>query len=125
MSWVARTRSQIAVGVLVLAAAVLAAPAAEAREELLRWSYPDGAIDGFHVLVGTASRSYDTTLDVGIPARTADGAYQVTISVADDATIYAAIAAYDVEGQSPLSNERMRVPEVAVPAAVAPPVLLD
>ena len=125
MSWVACIRRQTATGVLVLVAAALAAPPAHAREELLRWSYPDDAIDGFHVLVGTVSRSYDTTLDVGIPARAADGAYEVTISVADDATIYAAVAAYDAQGQSPLSNERVRVPEPEGPVVVAPPLLLD
>lgn len=113
-----RTPGAVSGAALALAGLLAIAPGtAFARSETLRWSYsePD-LVDGFEIHFGTASRSYDEVIDVGVPAMDATGAYSVDIDVPDDASVYVAVRAYASDGtSSPLSNEQLKSAPVAGP----------
>ena len=87
------------------------ASAAQARTETLRFSYrAPPEVSGFRVYIGSASRIYTRSIDIGLPAVDGDGNLSYDLQVADDETVYIAISAYNAAGEGPLSNERMRAP---------------
>jgi hypothetical protein len=90
----------------VVALALGCAAAASARTEVLRWQHPNPtAVTGFRVLVGNASGSYQTTLDVGLPTASG-GVYSYSLQVPDPNTVYVVVRAYGATGnESPPSNE--------------------
>lgn len=83
--------------------------AAHARSELLRWQHPNpSTVAGFKVYVGSASGSYQTVLDVGLPAPV-NGVYSFSIQVPDPDSVYVAVTAYGPTGlEGPRSNEGFR-----------------
>lgn len=89
---------------------VAMAQVAQARVETLRWEHGDPAqVAGFKLHLGPASRSYDEVLDIGRPTQAADGTFSYGLSLADDASVYVAVSAYDAGGAaSALSNEQFR-----------------
>ena len=90
----------------LVALAVGCAAAANARTEVLRWQHPNPtAVAGFRVLVGNASGSYQTTLDVGLPTPSG-GVYSYSLQVPDPNTVFVVVSAYGPTGnESPRSNE--------------------
>lgn len=87
-----------------------AAALAQTRSELVRWQDPDNegkGVIGYRIHWGESSRSYDQSLDVGIPAFVSD-AFESTIEVAADAEVYIAITAYNATHESFHSNESCR-----------------
>src|SRR5207247_376546 len=65
-------------------------------------------VTGFKLYWGLASRSYTSSLNVGLPAQDLSGAYYYDLVVADGDTIFAAVSAINAIGESPKSNEIMR-----------------
>jgi hypothetical protein len=91
------------------AALALVASAAHARSELLRWQHPNpSSVAGFKVYVGSASGSYQTTIDVGLPTPSS-GVYSYSLQVSDADSVYVAVSAYGPTGlEGPRSNEQLR-----------------
>jgi hypothetical protein len=95
--------------------------AAQTRVESVRWYHTDpGAVVGYRVHSGPASRSYTSTADVGIPATDAQGAYVHSLTVPADGTVYIAITAYSASEESPYSNEKVRT-ATSTPPPPPPP----
>lgn len=94
-------------GALLALALLFAAHAAHARTETLRWEYSEPSlVDGFRAHVGSSSRSYDQTIDLGLPTADGSGVFSRSVQVSDGATVYVAVTAYTNGGQqSPYSNE--------------------
>jgi hypothetical protein len=96
-------------GLAACLAALGSALPAEARVEAVRWRYSEpGRVTGFRIHVGTTPGAYTQVIDAGKPQRNANGVYAREISVADGATVYVAVSAYDGQQQSPLSNVTTR-----------------
>lgn len=93
---------------ICLAAAILSASAASARTERLRWTEVTTAVDNFKLYWGTASGSYPSTLNVGVPAKDSTGAYYYDIVVADADTIFVRVSAWYSGLESLKSNEISR-----------------
>jgi hypothetical protein len=112
-------------GFLGLAAALAAlgsARPAEAREEVVRWRYSaPGRVTGFRIHVGTTPGTYTQVIDAGKPARNDAGIYVRRIDVANAATVYVAVSAYDGQQESPLSNTTVRAGVVTPPPGNPPP----
>lgn len=90
------------------AALVLAASSAGARTENLRWYHDDpGLVSGYKVHWGPSQGSYTTTINVGKPTPDGDGVVSYTISVPDEQTVHVAVTAFDGDGDSPFSNEKV------------------
>jgi hypothetical protein len=114
-----RSIRMLSVGALFLGFAV----GAQARTETLRWQHPTPAqVAGFRLLVGNASGSYQTTLDLGMPTASA-GVYSYALQVPDSNTVYVTLTAYGSTGtDSPHSNEQRRLGLLGAPGTpqVAP-----
>jgi hypothetical protein len=92
-----------------LAAAILWASAASARTERFRWTHVSTtAVSNFTLYTGTASGSYPTSLNVGVPAKDSTGAYYYDLLVGDTTTIYVTVTATAGGLESVKSNEIMR-----------------
>ncbi len=91
---------------------LLLASAAEARVERLRWEDPNASgVAGFNLYVGSAPGVYGTPVDVGRPSKDSSGAHFYDLTVADAATIFVAVTAYDSQRrESAFSNERSYSP---------------
>jgi hypothetical protein len=89
------------------ALALAFASAASARTELLRWQHADPTtVAGFKVYVGNAAGSYQTTLDVGMPAPS-NGVYSYSLQVPDSSTVFVVVSAYGPTGlEGVKSNEK-------------------
>lgn len=112
-----QTRSARALRALLVAAgALLAAAAAEARSELLRWQHPSpSSVAGFKVHVGNAPGVYQTTLDVGLPTPSG-GVYSYSLQVPDANTVYVSVSAYGPTGlEGAKSNEQQRLGLLGTP----------
>jgi len=95
--------------------ATLIVSSAGAAPRTVRWSHPAiSEVAGFRIVLGPASRSYDTSVDVGIPASNGDD-YQAVVNVSDDRPSYIAIVAYNDAGDSVPSNEAVVIPDEASP----------
>jgi hypothetical protein len=106
---------------LLLAVALGRDASAQTRTEVVRWQGNDVTdTDGYRVHVGSASRSYSDTFDVGIPQLVGD-AYETTITVAADAEVYIAVTAYNADTTSFFSNENCKGPDGACAGPVEPP----
>ncbi len=97
-------RAACAAGLLVLLAGE-----AQARNEQLRWQHPNpSTVAGFRVKVGSSSGSYQTTIDVGLPAPSG-GVYSYNLTVPDANSVYVVVTAYGPTGlESTPSNEQLR-----------------
>jgi hypothetical protein len=118
-SYLAALLPGLCIGGLLLGAA----SAAEGRTETLRWSHrTPPACNGFRVYVGPARGNYTTSIDAGLPARSADGTYSFALEVGDEETVWVAIRAYNSDGLSPFSNaqERSPAPEGSIEALGRP-----
>jgi hypothetical protein len=93
---------------LILSAALFGGGDAAARTERLRWTQGGGTPDGFRVYVGTASRSYSSQIDVGVPPTDAEGAYFYDLAVPDAQSVYVSVTALANGAESLFSNERFR-----------------
>jgi len=105
---VRRNPLEILSGLIVVAAILTAGTAASARTESLRWYHPSpDEISGYRVHWGTGSRSYSSTINVGKLAANADGVVSYSLTVPDEQTVFVAVTAYDSDGDSPYSNEKV------------------
>ncbi len=90
-----------------------------ARTETVRWMDPNPSpspIMGFVVYMGLRSGDYSDMIEVGLPAADANGVFSVDTEVFDDATIYIAMTAFDVQDvESDFSNELVRRPDFEIP----------
>ena len=100
----------------VAIALLIAASAAQARTELLRWQHPDpSAVAGFKVYVGSATGSYQTTLDVGKPTASG-GVYSYSLQVPDANSVFVVVSAYGPTGlEGAKSNEQQRLGLLGTP----------
>jgi hypothetical protein len=98
--------------VLCIAGVALGMPsAAQARIETLRWSHEvPPEVTGFRVYVGSRASTYTQVISAGLPRLDWDGTRSYDLQVADDATVYVAVSAFNSAGESDLSNEQMRAP---------------
>jgi hypothetical protein len=101
-------RARCAAFALFLTAALIGGGDAAARTERLRWTQSGAEPDGFRVYVGTASRSYASQIDVGVPPKDAEGAYFYDLAVADTQNVYVSVTALSGGVESLFSNERLR-----------------
>ena len=107
MGWRAPGTATISLALAATIACLAPADAASARTETIRWTHPDASrVTGFRIRIGTSSGSYGTTVEAGKPTPSG-GVYSHTISVADTATVYAVISAFNASQQSTNSNERV------------------
>lgn len=113
------TRTAIA---LTVAASLLSAVSATARDEVIRWRQDTPAgIAGYELEWGTSSGSYNGAIDLSLPPADADGVYSTTVSVPDDAAVYMVLHSYDNSGlRSPPSNEIVRFDGNSPPPAPDP-----
>jgi hypothetical protein len=104
----ARAGARVLGAACLTLALLLLATASQARIERLRWEDPNpSGVAGFKLYVGSTPGTYGTPIDVGRPAKDAAGAHHYDLSVADGATIFVAVTAYDSQGrESAFSNER-------------------
>jgi hypothetical protein len=87
------------------------ASAAQARIETLRWLHSaPPEVSGFRVYVGSAPNTYTQVVPAGLPPLNSDGTRSYALQVADEATVYVAVSAYNSAGESDLSGEQMRAP---------------
>jgi hypothetical protein len=106
--------------------ALALASTAQARVETLRWLHPSVSdVSGFRVHIGSAPRDYDRTIEAGMPAADADGIFSFDVEVADEATVYVAVSAYNSVGESVPSNEGVREPDVPPEEPPPPPPPVD
>ena len=110
---------------LALAFLLVAAPGrdalAQTRTEVVRWQGNNPAnTDGYRIHTGSSSRSYNDSIDVGIPDLI-DGAYEFAIAVGADDDVYIAVSAYNAQGISGFSNENCKGPLGACGASSEPP----
>lgn len=97
---------------LGVATALLLAVGAAARTEQVRWTHPNPAeVQTFQVHVGSSSRAYTQTIDVGKPTRSGAGVYTYDLVVPDTAVVYLAVTATGpTQLRSAFSNEQVRNP---------------
>jgi hypothetical protein len=110
--------SRLAAAGLASAALALAAGAAQARTETIRWTYsaPSRAA-GFRIYLGPDAATFPASIDVGKPTPVA-GVYSATISLGDAETAWSVVTALDGTGtESGYSNAR----QLAPPAPEPPP----
>ncbi len=104
--------------------ALLLAASAEARVVTLRWTDANPApspVGGFRLHVGTSSRTYTTTLDLGRPTPDAGGVFSASATVPDGVQAYVALSAYEIGGRQSLwSNEQVVAPVVVPPPDALP-----
>jgi hypothetical protein len=108
-----RTRSQIqtvssaARWLALLGAILLLGAQAEARTERVRWTYSQPErVSGFRLHIGSASGSYATSVDIGMPPGS-EGFYEAEVWLDGNEIAYVVVTAYDGDGNvSPPSNER-------------------
>jgi hypothetical protein len=104
------TKSSIILGLLFLAMLPFAAGVASARTEVMRWTHaaPENLVR-FEALVRTSSQNYGAPTSLGLPQADAQGIYEASIVVADDADVFLVVRAVDNSAQvSPPSNQRFR-----------------
>jgi glucose/arabinose dehydrogenase len=98
----------------VLSVLCAAAGVAEARVATVSWTDPNPApspVVGFRLHVGTASQTYGTTIELGLPTPGAGGVYTATANVPDNVRVFMAMTAYEVTGlESDPSNEQILEP---------------
>jgi hypothetical protein len=98
----------------------LAAGEARALVQTLRWTHPSPtAVSGFRLHVGLAPGSYHEIVELGLPARDANGVYSRSVTLPDDATRFLALTAVGSGLESPKSNEKAVVPPMGVLGAIA------
>ena len=104
-----RTMRTLLLGGLALGV-VAAAGTAEARTERLRWTHEDpSSVERYTIYTGSTSGGLSPSQDVVSPP-SENGAFYTDITVADDASVWVAVSATGVGGESPLSNARLREP---------------
>jgi hypothetical protein len=87
------------------------ASTAQARIETLRWRHDvPPEVSGFRVYVGSAPNTYTQVVHAGLPPLNTDGTRSYDLQVADEATVYVAVSAYNSVGESDLSNEQTCAP---------------
>lgn len=100
------------------------AAGAEARVVTLRWMDPNPAASpaaGFRAHIGTSSRTYGVTVELGKPTPDSGGVHSASATVPDGVTAYVAVSAFDAAGnQSPWSNEMVVQPVVVPPPDALP-----
>jgi len=97
--------------------ASLSAGNAHAATRTVHWSHPNILnVSGFRIVVGPTSRSYDSTIEVGMPSL-GDGTYETTVNIPDGRDNYVAVVAYNSAGPSAPSNEAF----VAATGGASPP----
>jgi hypothetical protein len=103
----------------LLGAGLAFVPAATARTEKVRWIDPNGlgaeaaSIAGFRIYVGRQSGLYDLAIDLRMASRSSGllPLYHGDVELDEYAPVYLAMTVYDDQGrESPLSNERVRLP---------------
>jgi hypothetical protein len=103
---------------LATAALALAAGAAHARTETIRWTYSEPArAAGFRIYLGPDAATFPASVDVGSPTPSG-GIYSATISLGDSELAWSVVTALDATGgESGYSNARRLDP----PAVEPPP----
>lgn len=99
---------------------------AAAGSELIRWYHPNASnVTGFRIVQGSASGNFGAPLEVGLPTPS-NGVYSATINVSDTLDTYVAVVAYNADGSSAPSNERLIAaastpdPDPTLPSEPAP-----
>lgn len=106
-----------------LGIALVTASAASARTITLRWQHPDAAeVVGFRAHFGSQSRGatpYGNEIDLGKPG-SSGGVFATDIQVPDH-TVFVSLTAYDGQGSSAFSNEKIYEGVSAPPPNDPPP----
>jgi hypothetical protein len=79
--------------------------AAGARDYVLQWIPPSGAVDGYRVRLGNGPSLYSQILDLGLVPIDPDGIGRATLSLDAATDYYIAMTAYNGVGESTPSNE--------------------
>ncbi len=110
----AAARSTAAVLVAVVAILAGFTSVAQARQETIRWTHPAADIEGFRVYSSATPGSSGSSMIEDIilaEAAESDGAFFRELTIADDATVYITVTAYNADGvESFRSNQNMLVP---------------
>jgi len=94
--------------VTAMALAMMLLPmTAAAGSELIRWHHPNASnVTGFRIVQGSGPGNYGAPLEVGLPTPS-NGVYSATINISDTVDTYVAVVAYNADGSSAPSNERL------------------
>ena len=115
-----RPRSVLSAVVLVSWITLIASPV-QAVDVVFAWdSVPDSRVTGYLLSYGTASRTYNVSVDTGQATTAALSGLQAAT------TYYFAVLAYDASGNhSPYSNEvQFTVPDTPPPGTASPSILI-
>jgi hypothetical protein len=111
-----RLRTRLTTAVLLLMGLFVSSVSA-AESTVLRWTHPNPSeVTGFRVSIGYASRNYVPQLEVDLTGLTANNdIYQTTIELDESQPLYVSVRAFNDDGTSAYSNERVYSVPLGVP----------
>jgi hypothetical protein len=102
-------------------ALLIGTPDANARTLTIRWQQSSiEDVEGFRVYLGSAPRSYDRSLDLGLPPILDGSIFEATVEISEDESTFFAMTAYGPTGESAFSNEIAKAAPMSLVAPAGP-----